>query len=511
VTYADNSTDSSSLSCFPVVIESSFRYWYQRVSSGTSREAVYSCVVDNNGDMYVPQVLSNTTGFIPAVYKISNEVTQQWGKVYPLDPAKVSTALNSYGESYFLLNSGETTIDFLAWQWSVGGDTSGTGFPIRIYRYRISKVDGSVINVVSVDFTPPGSPFSGFITIKDVKIDSENNYYFIGVFPVNNETLPYSIFKFTENLTFVWARGIPATAYRTGLGDILCSVILHDGNAAISLTIEDEEIIGCVGFGSFRRTPPNYFSLDADGNTLSVFKPKFSTLDFPNDLNPFIPRSVCRDSEGNIYGIGGYDSSITIGTFREVVIYKDSPSDTTIWAKNIRNMIRIPGRAGIDVQGNQLLIVDSKLVLVAPWGFDTGVRLDYLLICVFNLETGDLEKALELKTPTEAGGSRMIIQSLPEETKFIVQTSRGYRIRLDVNDLPPNGIYASSDDPNRRYTASGVVPVTSDHTFYRFTCPTTAGLITRDLGAYFSPVTPVVNISGATGGLFRDFAGQDIP
>jgi hypothetical protein len=466
--------------------------------------------------MYVPECLSGANNTLPAVYKISNEVTQQWGKVYTLDPAKVSTALNSYGESYFLLNSGETTIDFLAWQWSPAGPPYNVGYPIRIYRYRISKADGSVINVASVDFTPPpGNPNPGelYITIKNVKIDSENNYYFIGSFPVDNEVLANCIFKFTENLTFVWARGIPLTVYRTGLGDTLCAVTQQtSGSPFISLTVGDDGIIGCVGQGGIQRTGPSYFSLDTNGNTLSVFKPKFSTPDFPNDLNQFLPRSVCRDSEGNIYGIGGYDGSISIGRFAPVIVYKDSPSDTTIWAKDIRNMISIVRRSsGIDVQGNQLLVVDSKLVLVAPWAFDTGFRLDYLLICVFNLETGNLEKALELKTPEEAGGSQMIIQALPEDTKFIVQTTGGYRIRLDVNDLPPNGTYVSSDNPGRSYVASGVVPVTSDHTFYRFTCPTTAGLITRNIGAYFNPVTPVVTISGATGGNFQDFAGQDIP
>jgi hypothetical protein len=348
-----------------------------------------------------------------------------------------------------------------------------------------------------------------YITIKDVKIDSENNYYFIGSFPINSETLTYSILKFTENLTFVWARGIPLTVYRSG---VVCSVTLQtSGSPFISLTIGDEGIIGCVGQGGFVYTAPNYFSLDANGNTLSVFKPKFSTPDISTDLNPFLPRSVCRDSEGNIYGIGGYDGSIAIGSFSPVVVYKDSPSDTTIWAKDIRNMISIPGRTfGISVQGNQLLVVDSKLVLVAPWVFFGIFTTFYLLICVFNLETGDLEEALELVTPSDIGGTNMIIQALPEESKFIVQTGTGYRIRLDVNDLPPNGTYLCSDNANK-YTASGVVPVTSDHTFYRFTCPTPAGLITRDLGAYFNPVTPVVTISGATGGVFQNFAGQDTP
>lgn len=507
VTYADNSTDSSSLTCFPAVIESSLRYWYQRSATGAINEATYSCVVDNNADMYVAQVLSGSNKSLPAVYKISNEVTQQWGKVYPLDPAKVSIAVNFYGKSYFLLNSGETTIDFLAWQWSPAGPPFNIGYPIRIYRYRISKVDGSVISVASVDFTPPPNPNPGelYITIEDVKIDSENNYYFIGSFPINSELYPLSIFKFTENLTFVWARGIPKTVYRTGLGGVLCATTLW-GGSLVSLTIGDDGIIGCAGLSDGQHTAPSYFSLDTNGNTLSVFKPKFATSNFSSDLDSFVPRSICRDSEGNIYGLGVY-----AGTAGSVIVYKDSPSDTTIWAKNIINMLLAVSRGRIDVGGNQLLIVDSKLVLVAPWPFNSVPTVHYLLICVFNIETGNLEKALELRSPTEANGSSMIIQALPEETKFIVQTSAGYRIRLDVNDLPPNGTYVCSDSAGS-YTASGVVPVTSNHTFHRFTtCSPTPGLITRDLGAYFSPITPVVTISGATGGLFRHFAGQDIP
>ena len=77
--------------------------WYRRGSNATPRSKVYGCAADPNGDMYVADYFGS--GVLPAIYKISNDVTQVWGKVYSLDPALVSTALNAYGNSYFVLNA----------------------------------------------------------------------------------------------------------------------------------------------------------------------------------------------------------------------------------------------------------------------------------------------------------------------------------------------------------------------------------------------------------------------
>lgn len=476
--------------------------WYQRGASGFTREFVYGCVVDPNGDMYVAQCFG--AGVLPAVYKISNDVTQVWGKLYSLDPSLVSSAFNSYGQSYFLLNSGLTYIDFLAWQWSPAGPPYNRGYPIRIYRYRISKADGSVISVASVDFNPVGDPSELYIDIRDVKIDANNNYYFIGTLPINTDTLSTCVFKFTENLTFVWCKAVQDTVYR---GQGTCNVNVRDGNTYASLTVGDTGLIGCVGVGSFSKVVPNYFSLDFDGSTLSSFLPKFSTPNFSDDLSPFIPRSVCRDNQGNVYGFGGYDGSVALGLFQAVVVYKDSPSDSTIWAKNIRNTV-MSGRAGLIGMGNQLLVVSNKLVLVAPWQVQAGTT--QLLVCIFNTATGGIERSLDFRAP-QAFGNRAIIQALPETGKFIVQTDTGYRVRLDVNDLPADGSYPCTDNPARAYTVTSASTATVNHTFYRFTyCNSSSpALINRNLSGMFTPVTPVITISTPTDGLFRDFTCQD--
>jgi hypothetical protein len=73
--------------------------WYQRYPGGTSRAKVYGCVVDPNGDMYVAQYFGS--GVLPAIYKISNDVTQVWGKLYSLDPALVSTRPELLWEELF--------------------------------------------------------------------------------------------------------------------------------------------------------------------------------------------------------------------------------------------------------------------------------------------------------------------------------------------------------------------------------------------------------------------------
>jgi hypothetical protein len=496
VTYSDNSTNSSSLNCFPVVVAYSYRFWYQKWGNigGFNRDKVYSCVVDNNGDMYVARYIGGRV--LPCVSKISNDVTLQWSTVYTLDPAFVALAGNGFGGSYFLLNSGEGSIDFLAWQWS--GTDSILTFPIRIYRYRISKIDGSIINVAAVDFTPPGSPNVNYIEIKDVKIDSNNNYYFIGVLPINSEVITTGVYKFTENFTFVWCRMFPSLRYR---GTGTCLVQVQDGNLFSSLTVGDSGIVGCTGIPSSTiDVGLPYYSLDADGNTLSSARAKFDTPAISAATIHFRPRAVCRDSQGNIYGIGGYDSSQSIGTSGSpIVVYKDSPSDTTIWAKNIKTIFN-----SVVAETNSILVIDSKLVITFTWNSSPSRT----VIIKFNLETGAIEQALVIII---ANSDRTIIQQLPEESKFIVQTNRGHTYRLDVNDLPADGEYVCTDAPATKYTVSGLSLTPTDHTFYRFTgCPVPT-LISRDMSAYFSVVTPVVTVSGETGGTFRHFAGQDIP
>jgi len=217
-----------------------------------------------------------------------------------------------------------------------------------------------------------------------------------------------------------------------------------------------------------------------------------------------------------VYGIGSYDSSIAVGRYSSVIVYKDTPSDTTVWAKDIRYTFYtvINSRYTINVEANQLLIIDSKLVLVAPWAYFLGTNIHYLLICVFNLNNGVMEQALEIKPVGEFGG-KAIIQPMPETTKFIVRGDNGFTLRLDVNDLPADGDYICTDNPIYEYTASGVTPVTSNATFYRFDecgAGSAPGFTSRDLSSYFYPVaSPVVTASGATNGTFRYFAGQDTP
>ena len=471
--------------------------WYRRGSNATPRSKVYGCAADPNGDMYVADYFGS--GVLPAIYKISNDVTQVWGKVYSLDPALVSTALNAYGNSYFVLNAGSTYIDFLAWQWSPAGPPYGVDHPIRIYRHRVRKADGSIVSVAAVDFNPVGNPNELYIDIRDVKIDANNNYYFIGSLPINSETATTCVFKFTENLTFVWCKGIRQTVYRGG-----CGVSLRDGNLFASLTIGDNGLIGCAGISNFVHVAPSYFSLDFNGNTLSSFLPKFSTPDISNDLTPFIPLSVCRDAQGNIYGFGGYEAP-ALGIYYPVVVYKDSPSDTTIWAKNIRNTFYSGGGYLIG-KGNQLLVVSGKLVLAAPWRLGDTYR---LFICVFNTTTGAIERSLDFRVPSTCGEGA-IIQALPEPGKFIVQTDFGYRIRLDVNDLPADGSYPCTDGPTP-YTVSSASTASVNHTFYRFTtCGSSSpALLSRDLSGMFTTVTPVSTIAAATHGVFNNFACQD--
>jgi hypothetical protein len=521
VTYFDGSTDTSSLSCFPPVSAVSLRFWFQTLFSLTSNTTsfVYSSVVDNFGDMYFPVIGGTSVFDYTTVYKISNDVSEVWKVAYPQDPSLSSTILNRYGESLYALDSGEDSIDFISWQWSTGARPT-TNWPVRIYRYRISKSTGSVQDIVAVDFNPTSiaTTLSDFFYINTVLMDSDNNYYFVGYFP-NSISLSRgaSIIKLSENLTFLWCRDINSIFYRTNINPSFCDLGTSSGDVRLNIDKKDE-IIGCAWGNSSTDAHLNYFCIQLDGTVTDRFRSKFKTPSFNTDTDPFKVRAVCKDTDGSVYGVGSYGTVTQTGTGSDIIVFKDDKNDNTVWATNIRNTFFndsvIPTRISLNVLQNQLIIIDSKLVLVAPWSKATSPSTTYsILIFIFNLDTGVIEKAVDINAPTDTG-PRLIVQKLYEKNKIVVSTNNGYRVRLNISDLPAAGDYICVDDITKKYTASGLVPSQSDVVFYRFdSCgPDSAGPITaRDLSSDFSPASFSPTISGVQGNIFRYFAGQDTP
>ena len=499
VTYPDGSTDNSSLTCFGVVVADSFRYWFQlwQTTGAFPRGHIFSSVVDNDGSLYLSYYTSNL--LLPSVHKISNNVQIQWGVTFPLDPAFVRTVLNDAGSSYYLVNSSSTTIDFLAWQWS-----PGPNYPIRIYRYCLDKTTGSIVSCISTDFDPPTADTGGYFAIFDVKIDNSGNYYCIFRYSINAEIWVPSVAKFDSNLNFIWGKIFQRRKYRDG------TCIADTSNGYPSLTVSDSSLIGCDWRNDSNRVCNNYFELDFDGNVINLFKSKFSTPDFPSDLNPFHVRSVCRDSSGNIYGVGTYDSNFAASN---VIVYKDLPSDTTVWAFSIGATWSGTGVGGplILLEGNQLAVINSKLVLAAPWEYGSGgATVRQIIVCVFDTDTGSMEQAIGIR-PNSDVGQGLILQPMPENSKFLIQTDYGWRIRLDVTDLPASGNYFCTDIPAAKYTVYTLTPSVSSSIFYRFDGCAPPGFVDANLGAYFTPSTPVATASGVTNRTFAYFGGQDIP
>jgi hypothetical protein len=514
VTYFDGSTDTSSLNCFPPVSAVSLRFWFQTVFSltPTPPDYVYSSVVDSFGDMYfsVPGGLSVFT--YTSIYKISNSVSEIWKVAYPQDPSLSTYITNRYGESFYALDSGEDSLDFINWQWSTG--PGSTNWPVRIYRYRISKSTGAIQDIAAVDFNPAAPATSVVFYITTVLLDSDNNYYFVGYFPnsISNSS-GASVVKLSENLTFLWCRDINSILYRTTGDPNFCGLGLSAGSVTLNID-KNDEIIGCAWSNSVTDACLNYFCIQLDGTVTDRFKSKFKTSLFNSDTDPFKVRSICKDIDGSVYGVGSYGTVSQVGSGSDIIVFKDSADDTTVWATNIKNTFFVPiTRVLLNVLQNQLIIINSKLVLVAPWSI-VGTPTTYtILIFVFDLNTGVIEKAVDIKAPTDTG-ARLIVQRLYEKNKILVSTNTGYRIRLDLSDLPAAGDYICVDDVTKKYTASGLVPAQSDVVFYKFdSCgPDSAGaIITRDLSSNFSSASFSPTTSGVQGNIFRYFAGQDTP
>ena len=506
VTYNDGSTDSSSLLCFDPVVAYSFRYWF-RFGFSPSAEKVFFGSVQTNGDLLLASTF-NESGFSrPVLCRISNDVNRLWANTYRVTNASFSTiVINSAGYGYDIIDLDDSNVEILL----LASNSSGglPTFPFRLYKITVNKITGSVSNTVAVEFTPPGSPSASNVNIRDVFQDSAGNYYFVGFFPINSETWSPHVVKFNSSFQYQWSLLSQAVRYRN---TSVCSLITNDGALYIN-GIDNEQIIGCAWRGSSNYVYSNFFAINSDGTVASLFKPKFSTPNFSTDLSPFLVRSVCRDTEGNVYGIGGYDSSIALGRFSSFIVYKDSPTDVTLWATDIRNTFYSVARPTVNVEERQLLYIDSKLVLVLPWEYVIGgVSRHRPAICVFDPDTGVMVNAIEIHAPIEFGDF-MCLQTMPELTKFLLQSSEGFRLRLDVNNLPtPGSTYPIESSPNF-YTVSGITPNQSSATFYKFDSCSPPGFSSRNLSSYFSSVVaPTVTASGTTNDAFGYFGGQDIP
>jgi len=504
VTYPDGSADTSSVDCYSAVLESSLGIWFQLYSSSFDRSTPFAGVIDNTGDMYLAYPYDSSPQFNqPAVSKITNDVNKVWSTALPSPSGASTEFFNSYGSSYNVVESSDTTIDIIRWNWA--DSTAGPYYidlPITIIRHRLNKSDGSLVSSAAVEYSFPGATQSDllYFNIENVKIDENNNYYAVGNFPHPYYSYAPCVISFDENLNYRWSNFFEDKYYR-GTGAV-CSGTMSDGYA--SICVSDGNIIGSEWRNSFVKVHSNYFRMDNSGNVVSTFNSKFSTPDFSTDLNPFLVRSVCRDSDGYIYGLGGYDSDTSIGTYSAVVVYKDTPGDSTVWAVDIRDTIKLVAGSMSAFGGNQMLIRNTKLIVVGRVlvGFSGN-----LLIFVFDKDTGNLEEVKYFIISPDFG-SRADIQPLPENNKFIIHSTRGFHIRLDADSLPPDGEYPTPSNPGNKYTVSGLTTITSSHTFYRFTdCK--PSFTNPSIGSYFTAVSPTVVASGMTGEVLRYIGGPD--
>ncbi len=506
VTYPDGSTDSSSTNCFPAVIADSFRYWFRFGFSSTIDKTFFG-VIDTDGGLLLTTSFNQSGLNRPVLCKISNDVSKLWAFTYLANNSPfVTVVINAAGYGYDVLDINSSSVEFIL----LASHTSGglPIFPFRFYKVTVNKSTGSVSNTVAVDFTPPGSPSASNVNIRDVFVDNDNNYYFVGFLPINSETWSPHIVKFDSNFQYQWSLLSQAVRYRSGS---LCTLKTNEGQLYIS-GIDNNQIIGSAWRGDSFFVYSNFFAINFDGTVATLFKTKFSTPDFSTDINPFLVRSVCRDLEGNVYGIGGYEDSVALGRFGSFIVYKDSPSDITLWATDIRNTFYSAGRPTVNVEERQLLYIDSKLVLVLPWEYViSSVSRHRPAICVFDPDTGTMLNAIEIHAPIEFEGS-MCIQRMPENTKFLIQSGNGFRLRLDVNDLPTPGSSYPIESSSTFYTVSGITPNQSSATFYKFNSCSPPGFLSRNLSSYFSSVvSPSVVASGTTNDQFGYFGGQDTP
>jgi hypothetical protein len=478
VTYSDGSKDSSFISCLSSVVYTSLlKKWYFLAYNPLAGSWQYPPIaIQPNGDMIVARVksLDPQLQYHPILHRVDNNLNSiKWAYQYIITSPLYNRRANFFGRSSYVLDEGESYVEFFYWEWTFDATkTLNLGWPVRIYKFRVNKSDGSLLDLKAVDYNP-GTALNNANQFGINKVLSKDgSYYLSGNFPRNNSIYGPGILKMDSDLNILWLKYIQALIYRGGTA---CQASIQSIDINMC-AIVGNTLIGSGVRANFIEFEPPFFALDLNtGATLKQFRGKFPSPPFPDPgdpSNPYIASTVSVDEDGNVYSFGEFSGSGS-GLFGPVLIVKDTPDDTTVWAFNIKGALTNYGVSQFFAGQDSSIFAYDKFLLIGV--SPRSSQSEYILF-IINKTTGAIEKALGIKTANgdSISSDGISIQKAPQPNGIVIQSPAGYVFRLDISNLP-SGTYTSTDTVTP-YTFTPITPSQVSQTMYRSTlCSPSAG------------------------------------
>jgi hypothetical protein len=517
VTYSDGSKDSSSISCFSSVVYTSLLkklyFLYYNASNDTWQYPPVA--IQPNGDMIVARAkYTSPLQNHPILHRVENSLNSiVWAYQYVITSPLYNVRANFFGRSSYVLDENDTYVEFFYWEWTFDATkTLNLGWPVRIYKFRVRKSDGVLLDLKAVDYNPGTALNTAFEFGINKVLVKDGEYYLSGNIPRNNSIYGPGILKMDSDLNIQWIKYMQSLTYRGGTA---CQARIDGININMFAIVGNSLIGSGIRVGASYFEPP-FFALDLDtGATIKQFTGKFPSPPFPDPAdssNPYIARTACVDEEDNVYSLGEFRGS-NFGQFGPLLIIKDTPSDTTVWAFDISGTLTNYGVSQLFTGQDSSIFAYDKFLLVGVC--PRGGQREYILF-VINKTTGTIETALGIKT---SGGDAIStggisIQKAPQPNGIVIQSPVGYVFRLDIENLP-SGTYTSTDTVTP-YTFTPIAPSQVSQTIYRSTlCSPTAGGFVNPSGALsLTPASVSATASGVVGfgptgaSIFGRFATQ---
>jgi hypothetical protein len=485
VTYPDNSTDASNLTCFDIVYPSINRKWFlleynQTYFISVTLENGSPAVFDSNGDMWLNQRYSNCNS--ANIHKVTTNATLNWSFEYKPDPSENSFSDRDGQGRTFIVDGDSNTLEIFYQRFAVN---PSTGFPIqptKIYRFTVNKATGVVIDTRTIVYNPINPAVYGTSIINVVKINS--NYYIMQeIYDISQFNV--CIFKFDTNLNLIWSKRL------TTQGTSLVPSDFRENNG---------QLIGSAYFSGFTQRPASLFSLNLDGNTYNVLPTIITRVGVYTNQFPVGVRSMDRDTNGNFYAVGGFEGTITIGgLFARIIVFKQSSAGVLLWASDLWPSLL----AQVIIVERQLLVINNKLVFAGAIEASATVPPTYnVAIAILDLTTGLIETVMRIRHDRAGSGNTgqigqgLQLNKMSQPTGFVVQTAMGYRFRFDLNNLPTAGTYSFTDTTGA-YIVTSITPVQQSRlTELQIDTNTVGayGFVNTTLSSYFSVNTTISGV-----------------
>jgi hypothetical protein len=456
VTYPDNSTDASNLTCFDIVYPSINRNWFLLQYNQTFADNVIlnigsTALFQTNGDMWLEQRYKNCNS--ANIHNVTADAVLNWSFEFRPDSSEDSFNDNNGLGRTFIIDGGADILEIFYERYTFPAPAKR---PSRLYRFNVSKTTGTVLSTRTIVYSPVYTTINNDVIRNIVKVNED---YYIMQTLTDDDLSNVCIFKFDTNLNLVWDKRL-VSRIRPSANSSACTVF----NRGISSDFRENngELIGSSWLSGFLNVPASLFSISLDGDTYNILPAIVSRAEVYPQQQPVGVRSMDRDTNGDFYGVGGFQGQRELGVLdSRIIVFKQSSAGTLLWASDLwPSLLR-----GVVVLERQLLVINDKLVFAGAFNAAATVPITYnVVIAILDLTTGQIETIVRVRHNLNESGStgqigqELQLNKMSQPTGFIVQTAMGYRFRFDLTNLPVAGTYNFTDTVGS-YIVTYITPI----------------------------------------------------